>query len=474
MHLARLGLALALIAAIGAVVGARLLLSRHKDRTALVLAPPREPTAFPLRVQPGERYLTDAAGRPFLLHGDAGWSIIADLTREEADIYLADRRARGFNTLLINLLEHKFARKAPSNIYGDQPFLAPGDFTQPNEAYFAHAEWVLTRAREQGFLVLLAPAYIGARGEDEGWWQEMVKSGKAALEGYGRFLAERFGRFDNIIWVDGGDYDPPDKSLVSGLALALKAAVPQQLHTTHIAPETVVAPFWAGESWLDVLSVYTYWPVCPKALEARADSLARPAFLIESAYENEHGARERRIRTQAYQALLCGTSGQVFGNNPMWHFAGPGLYPVKGDWKQHLGSRGAQSMTYLLGLFSGLPWWQLEPDSERRLLVAGQGDDEHLAVAAKTSDGRLALIYLPTSRSITLELASLSGPLQAQWFDPSSGERLPPKPAAGQGQSSRLNLHSPVKNAAGDGDWVLILTSVQPSETPAAVVNGSR
>jgi hypothetical protein len=472
MLLPRLGLALALIAAIGAVIGARLLASRFEDRTALVLAQPREPTAFPLRVQPGQRYLTDAAGRPFLLHGDAGWSIIADLTREEADIYLADRRARGFNTLLVNLLEHKFARKAPANIYGDQPFLASGDFTRPNEAYFAHAEWVLSRAREQGFLVLLAPAYIGASGGEEGWWQEMVKSGRAALEGYGRFLGDRFHRFDNIIWADGGDYDPPDKSLVAGLARALKEAAPQQLHTTHIAPETPVAPFWAGESWLDVLSVYTYWPVCPKALEARAD--ARPAFLIESAYENEHKAQAWRIRMQAYHALLCGTSGQVFGNNPIWHFGDKGLYPVKGDWWHHLGSRGAQSMTHLLGLFSGLPWWQLEPDSESRLMVAGHGDSEHLAAAAKTQDGRLALIYVPTSRSITIDLAALSAPLQAQWFDPSSGEHLPPAPAAGEGQSSRLTLHSPVKNAAGDGDWVLILTSAQPAASPPALANESR
>jgi hypothetical protein len=431
-----------------------------QDRTSLILAASRQSAAFPLRVQPGQQYLTDANHEPFLLQGDTAWSLIADLTREEVDIYLTDRHARGFNTLLVNLLEHRFARNAPANIYGEQPFLTAGDFTRPNEAYFEHADWVLSRAREHGFLVLLAPAYIGSRGRVDGWWQEMVASGRVALQGYGRFLGGRFRHLDNIIWVDGGDWNPPDKNLVGGLARALKEAAPEQLHTTHLAPETAVAPFWAGEGWLDVLSVYTYGPVCTKVLEARADRLARPAFLIESTYENEHGAREQEIRAQAYRALLCGASGQVFGNNPIWHFGHEGLYPVEGEWQHHLDSRGAQSMGHLFGLFSGLRWWQLEPDREGRLVVMGHGDNERFAVAAKMPDGRLALIYIPTSRVITIDLAALSGPLQAQWFDPSSGQRMSPMPLTAEGQNSRVTLDAPGTNSAGDSDWVLILTSI--------------
>src|SRR5262249_17993157 len=37
--------------------------------------------AFPLRTEPGRRYLVDAVGRPFLLHGDTAWSLIAQLSR---------------------------------------------------------------------------------------------------------------------------------------------------------------------------------------------------------------------------------------------------------------------------------------------------------------------------------------------------------------------------------------------------------
>jgi hypothetical protein len=70
-----------------------------------------------------------------------------------------------------------------------------------------------------------------------------------------------------------------------------------------------------------------------------------PFFLIESAYEHEHEASEQRLRTQAYQAVLSGAAGQVFGNNPIWHFDGPGIYPAPVTWQEALDSRGAHSMT---------------------------------------------------------------------------------------------------------------------------------
>src|SRR5688572_1493154 len=78
---------------------------------------------FPLSIAPGRRYLQDAAGKPFLIHGDTAWSLIAQLTLEGAEHYLQDRSARGFNTILVNLLEHRFSTKAPANIYAQPPFL---------------------------------------------------------------------------------------------------------------------------------------------------------------------------------------------------------------------------------------------------------------------------------------------------------------------------------------------------------------
>ena len=59
-------------------------------------------------------------------------------------------------------------------------------------------------------------------------------------------------------------------------------------------------------------------------------------MLIETIYESEHDATPDQIRRQAWQAMLSGAAGQFFGNNPIWHFDGPTLYPFTGDWKQAL------------------------------------------------------------------------------------------------------------------------------------------
>ncbi len=99
--------------------------------------------AFTLSIAPSKQYLEDAGGHPFHTKGDAAWSLIAGLTREEAELYLSDRRAWGGNTLLVSLIEYRYSANAPANVYGQDPFTIQGDFATPNEAYFDHADWVL-------------------------------------------------------------------------------------------------------------------------------------------------------------------------------------------------------------------------------------------------------------------------------------------------------------------------------------------
>lgn len=414
---------------------------------------------FPLRVAEEQRHLEDAAGRPFLVHGDTAWSLIADLTRENAELYLEDRHARGFNTLLVSLLEHKFARNAPANGRGDLPFRISGDYATPNQAYFDHAKWVLQRACELGFAVLLTPSYVGNGGGSEGWYQEMVASGADKMMEYGRFVGEQLGELDNIIWVHGGDYNPPDKDLIRALVRGIRETDPGALHTAHGSPGWAALDYWRDEPWLMVNNVYTYEPVHAAAIDQYRAPEAMPFFLMESAYENEHGADDHRVRVQAYQALLFGASGHVYGNNPIWHFDGPGIYEPPGSWKEELDSRGARSMTVLYDVLSETKWWLLEPDLDFDLLVGGVGSYEARAVAGRAKDGSFALVYVPTSRVITLDLAPLAGAfVSARWYDPSSGEvrAVEGSPFAG---GSRQTLVPIPSNRSGHSDWLLKLTS---------------
>jgi hypothetical protein len=109
---------------------------------------------FPLRVGATNRYVVDRSGEPFLIRGDSPWSLITALNLAEVEQYLNAREARGFNTILVNLIEHKFngsanqnlGRFSPMNRQGDVPFLTAGDFSTPNKAYFAFADKVIDQA----------------------------------------------------------------------------------------------------------------------------------------------------------------------------------------------------------------------------------------------------------------------------------------------------------------------------------------
>lgn len=421
---------------------------------------PGGPAVFPLQPNLGSRHLADAAGRPFFMHGDTAWSLIGDLTREDAELYLRDRHERGFNTVLVSLIEHFFSTNAPANAYGDAPFLAEGDFSKPNPAYFDHAEWVLQRACDLGFVVMLTPAYMGVNGGEEGWYADMVASGPVRLREYGRWVGERLGRFDNIVWVQGGDYDPPDKGLVRALVDGINDSDPNAVHTFHGAPETRPLEYWGNEPWLAINNVYTYGQVHGPALAEVEREGDRPFFLMESAYENEHEAGAFRVRMQAYQAILSGATGHIYGNNPIWHFDGPGLFTAPGAWQEELASPGAHSMTVLRDVFMSREWWRLRPDLDEALLRSGRGWRSSRAVAARADDGSFALVYLPSARRLALDLAQLSGgSVMAEWVDPSTGAVIA---VAGSPFDARWqSLRAPRRNASGDSDWILVLTAAQ-------------
>ena len=159
---------------------------------------------------------------------------------------------------------------------------------------------------------------------------------------------------------------------------------------------------------------------------------------------------------------LLETMGQMFGNNPIWHFDSPtGLYPVSMTWQQALGSRGAQSMTHLRTLFAAHPWWTMEPDAANTTLTSGLSSGNDLAVAARAADRSFAIAYMPSVRTITVNLGQLAGPkVTARWYDPANGTyvAVPGSPFLASGSQSFRHAGN---NASNFGDWALVLESSQ-------------
>lgn len=408
---------------------------------------------FPLRIAASGTYLEDAAGKPFLITGDAAWSLIADLPPEDADLYIADRKARGFNTILVSLIEHEFAHNAPNNAAGVAPFLTPGNFARPNDRYFADAEHVLDAALRAGMLVLLAPAYAGANGGPQGWYAEMAAAGPQSLRAYGRYIGKRYARYPNIIWVQGGDYDPPDRALVDALALGIEEGAPGAMQTVHGNRDSATAAYWPDAKWLSIDTVYTYEDVAAAVQARYRAGPHRPFFMIESRYEGEHGVKADEIRKIAYGALLSGASGQVFGNNPVWHFSGPALYHTPEGWRQALDSEGAKSIGHLARLFERFDWWKLKPD-DGRFVRHIEGIPSANAIFAVAGDGTFAAAYIQGVASLDLDPAVLAAATGAvEWYDPATGALAATEPEA----DLRRLVVPTSSRASGAKDWLVVL-----------------
>ena len=76
--------------------------------------------------------------------------------------------------------------------------------------------------------------------------------------------------------------------------------------------------------------------------------------------------------------------------------------------------------------------------------------------AARTPDGSLVLAYLPTLRTLTVDLTKLRGRVRARWYDPSRGVYAPIAGAPFANSSTRA-FTPPGKDGEGDEDWVLVL-----------------
>jgi hypothetical protein len=287
----------------------------------------------------------------------------------------------------------------------------------------------------------------------------MSAAGDEKLRAYGRYVGNRFARFENIIWVQGGDYDPADRALVDAVAEGIGDAAPDALQTVHANRDTVTNVFWDKAGWLRVDTVYTYDDVAAAVLARHRSGPPRPFFLIEGKYEGEHGVGESEIRLMAYGAILSGAGGQVFGNNPVWHFSSAGLFDTSSTWQQALSSSGARNMTALVNLFSRFEWWRLLPDQGVLLKTAKAGDGQ--AFAARDADGMFAVVYVSDMPGIALDFDALSGgDKELRWYDPSNGFFL--EDIARFEEAGVQSVSVPLQpNASGSHDWVGVLTERQ-------------
>jgi hypothetical protein len=418
---------------------------------------------FPVRPSANGRYLVDAAGKPFLYHADTAWMLFLRLTPAEADEYFTVRKSQGFTTVQVQLTGFL----GMTNTAGQRPFQGNHDLARPNEAFFAQVDAIIDLAARHKLLLAVAPLWAGCCGEGwagrnkDGSPKPMNACGPEVCHDLGRWLGQRYARYPHLLWILGGDNDPQEsREVIRQLALGLKQTAPHQLLTYHAASSHSSTDAWPDDTWIDVPMVYTYFRGFNKAWNKNqpdvyevgyreySKSPARPFFLGESTYEGEHDAwgSPRQARKQAYWAMLSGATGHAYGS-PNWR--------CEAGWRDGLQRPGARSLQHFYHCFSTRAWWTLAPDLNNEVAIAGRGPyaTNNYATTAIAADRSFAITYLPSPRSVTIDLSRFSGSrVNALWFDPRSGQTTRIKRFKTAGQET---FHPPSQNP--EEDWVLVL-----------------
>ena len=425
---------------------------------------PREGPPFATSVSANGRYFLDQYGKPLLLKGDSPWSLMTRLSPPQARLWFADRQRQGFNAAIVSLIG-AVANGAPSDdgatVDGLRPFV-DGDVLRWQEPYWQRVTAYLRLAADHGVTVLLYPI--------DGWTLDhsFVPRSIEQCRRYGGMVAERFRDLPNIVWMSGGDYyvtaRRPDRGTdadhcIDAMLRGIREAGDDRPFSVQLKAEKSIStqyPYW--DRRVDWNFVYTYYPTYKGVLDAYRRQPAIPAVLGEANYQGENNQHEtppttdETLRRQVLWSLTSGAAGEFLGTAD-WH--------LPEGWERRLSSPAITQIARLRRLFSTLRWWELVPDTGSELVTGGRGTElttdepkdvleNDYVTAARTPDGRLAVVYLPTRRTISVDPSAMAAGTRAAWVDPTSGARRPVPLSA--------RLTPPGRNAAGDGDWLLVLS----------------
>jgi len=460
--------------------------------------------AFPVRSSADQRHLVDQNGVPFPIMGRTAW-FITSLSVADYHTFVDDTAARGYNVIEFHVINHDpRGNHPPFNGNGDAPFLsrldgtswngtlggvAP-DFTTPKEAYWTFVDGLLSYCETKGLLVLIFPAYVGYAGGDQGWMQEMVANGPKKMQSYGAWIATRYKNQKNLVWMMGGDMGTPpnpfnaEQTAVEGALLAGLQSVTGQQSTLFSAEwssdsiATDQVDFGPAMTLNGAYSFVGY--VNEQGRRAYARTPIEPAFLLEEPFDQE-GPDGNGVNPNATQPVrrfqwwgwLSTTAGYNSGNGYVWPFRAPA-------WHDHLDTQGSRDMARLNAFIISINWYKLVPSNlggMRNLITAGGSTvllDDYVAASA-TFDGALLVAYIPPAHkgSITVDMAAMSAPARARWFDPTNaaytdiGSGIPNK--------GEHEFVPPGNNSTGEGDWTLIIDvpMVAPTPTPTPTPSGT-
>lgn len=471
-----------------------------------------------LRISKNGRYFITPDGKPFTWIADTNWTIPQRMKWDDVEYLMKKRKSQGFTVLQIVALdpERDLEMRTPAG----EKALLNDNLDTPNERYFEYLDWILDKAEEYGFYVLLLPVWgqLVVGSDWSGSTYEKTVTEENAYR-YGCWIGNRYRNRNHILWCLGGDRQPIHlevdyknvwRRLAEGIAKGVldkdlkydrpDPAWKEVLMTYHACHEMGTGEcstmsYWTDEeAWIDFIMLQSGHGLEPKNYELVAKEYNRervmPVWDGEPAYEMMptswpiteetamHGSWMTRKR--AYWSLLSGAFGYTYGHASVWCCVSEQeRSPIsKCTWYEALHSDGSAQIKFLREFSDAMQIMTCRPD--QGILPEAQGEDildQHLQ-ASVSPEGRFACIYFPSGGGTVLNLGRLwepeapekfEGEVFLWWYNPRDGkcyadaEHTAEEAQAVQASGGKLEVFSP--DSGAEHDWVLIVTK-EKTEVP--------
>lgn len=394
---------------------------------------------FPLKISPNGKHITDSHGSPFLMVADVAWQMLRKLNYTEAVQYMDIRKSQSFNTFLVQLLP---ALPNQKNYNKVAPFL-DNDFSKPNKAYFDYFEKIIIAAKERNLVV-------GIVVSRKSWNAIFDTQQEETWKSYGAYVGKSFAKYSNVIWiVSEEEYQNAlqFKAISNGIRSESDGQILASLNTCSptnmnddstnrsdlkfIIPDSTVTPseYAALANWQ----------------KNSAEAALRPFLIANSEFPKEITDQSVLIRNQAYQSILSSAAGFCHMST---------IKNFNPTWKANITKDGAEYIHELVKILKGIPWEYMQPDSPE--LLVDSLDKAEIGIVT-LSNKRMAMLYLPDSRPVKLNLSHLNGTdFGAVWYSPRTGRRW----NGGEFKSSNEALVQP-PDSQPDWDWILLIGTKQ-------------
>ena len=302
---------------------------------------------------------------------------------------------------------------------------------------------------------------------------------------YGETLAKRYAKQWNIIWIVGGDRpavykaegkEVDDRPIWRAMANGIENVLGKEAFITyHPSGGSVsTSQYIQDEPWLDMNAFQSghgsreaeawNWVTRDLALKPQ-----KPTLDMEPCYEDHpvnpwdnKWTRARGyfnaidVRARVYRGVFAGACGVTYGHHQIWQFLNKDLYPPVniGDtiigWQKASKAEAAGQMQYLKKLMLSRPYFSRVGDQS--IIKSAPGKTyKDLVYATVDQQKAYAMVYLPESKPVKIDLSKVSGATKnVWWFDVRTGKALKSKAAKGNGTRS-------FTPPAGGQDWVLVI-----------------